>query len=86
MTKNIKENIKYEDFESMNLNESLLRGIYRYGFDKPSPIQSIGIKPVVEGNDSIIQAQSGCGKTATFCIASLELVEESIKKRIRGLQ
>tara|TARA_X000000950_G_C13888754_1_gene649949 strand:+ start:888 stop:2054 length:1167 start_codon:yes stop_codon:yes gene_type:complete len=70
------EGIKtYENFEDMPIKENLLRGILSYGFEKPSSVQSKGIIPVVEGNDSIIQAQSGCGKTGTFSIASLEIVD-----------
>lgn len=65
-------------FEDMNLNENLLRGIYAYGWEKPSYIQQKGIMPVVKGRDSIIQAQSGTGKTGTFSIASLQKVNQDI--------
>jgi translation initiation factor 4A len=74
------ENIEnYENFEDMPLKENLLRGILSYGFDKPSSVQKKGIVPVIEGKDSVIQAQSGCGKTGTFSIASLQLTDEAIK-------
>ncbi len=34
------EEIKvYPTFDSMNLNEKLLRGLHSYGFDKPSAVQ-----------------------------------------------
>ena len=66
-------------FEQMNLNEDLLRGIYAYGWEKPSYIQQKGIIPVIQGKDSIIQAQSGTGKTGTFSIASLQKVNHEIK-------
>ena len=72
-----KENTTFESFEAMPLKENLLRGILSYGFEKPSSVQTKGIMPVVLGNDSIIQAQSGCGKTGTFSIAALELVEDT---------
>lgn len=68
----------YENFEDMPLKENLLRGILSYGFDKPSSVQKKGIVPVIQGKDSVIQAQSGCGKTGTFSIASLQLIDESI--------
>jgi len=55
----------------MGLNEELLRGIYSYGFEKPSAIQQKGIKPIILGHDTIAQAQSGTGKTATFTVGSL---------------
>jgi len=67
-----------ESFDDMKLKDDLLRGIYAYGFEKPSYIQQRGIIPVVRGHDTIAQAQSGTGKTATFSIASLEKIERSI--------
>jgi len=64
-----------ESFDDMNLKEELLRGIYAYGFEKPSAIQQRAILPILEGFDTIAQAQSGTGKTATFTISTLQLVE-----------
>ena len=37
-----------ESFDHMNLKEDLLRGIYAYGFEKPSAIQQRGILPVIQ--------------------------------------
>lgn len=64
-----------EKFDDMNLRENLLRGIYAYGFEKPSAIQQRGIMPCVRGHDVIAQAQSGTGKTATFSIAILQNID-----------
>lgn len=49
----------YDNFDDMNLREELLRGIYGYGFEKPSAIQQRAIIPCVKGRDVIAQAQSG---------------------------
>jgi translation initiation factor 4A len=46
-------------FDAMDLKEDLLRGIYAYGFEKPSAIQQRAIKPMLLGRDVIAQAQSG---------------------------
>lgn len=46
-------------FDAMNLKEDLLRGIYAYGFEKPSAIQQRAISPALTGRDVIAQAQSG---------------------------
>lgn len=43
----------------MEIPEELLRGIYAYGFEKPSAIQQRAIKPTMLGRDLIAQAQSG---------------------------
>jgi translation initiation factor 4A len=48
-----------ETFDGMDLPEELLRGIYSYGFEKPSAIQQRAIKPTMMGRDLIAQAQSG---------------------------
>ncbi|XP_065841292.1 eukaryotic initiation factor 4A-I-like [Oscarella lobularis] len=61
-----------ESFDDMNLREPLLRGIYAYGFEKPSAIQQRAIVPCCRKKDVIAQAQSGTGKTATFSIAILQ--------------
>ena len=61
-------------WDELELEPNLLRGIFAYGFEKPSPIQSKAIKPVIEGNDVIAQAQSETGKTATFTIGALQRV------------
>mmetsp|Transcript_65676 Transcript_65676/g.182768 ORF Transcript_65676/g.182768 Transcript_65676/m.182768 type:complete len:406 (+) Transcript_65676:63-1280(+) len=65
-------------FDAMDLDENLLRGIYAYGFEKPSAIQQRAIKPVLLGKDVIAQAQSGTGKTATFAIGILQTLDVSI--------
>lgn len=44
-----------ENFDDMGLKEGVLRGIYGYGFVKPSPIQQKGILPVIQGKDTIAQ-------------------------------
>lgn len=64
-----------ESFDNMNLREELLRGIYAYGFEKPSGIQQRAIIPLSKGHDVIAQAQSGTGKTATFTVGILERLD-----------
>ena len=49
-------------FEAMGLKDELLRGLYHYGFEKPSSIQQRAILPILKGRDVIAQAQSGTGK------------------------
>jgi translation initiation factor 4A len=61
-------------WDELELDPNLLRGIFGYGFEKPSPIQRKAIRPVIEGKDVIAQAQSGTGKTATFTIGALQRV------------
>jgi len=74
----VADTINIQSFEDMNLKEGLLRAIYAYGWEKPSDVQKRGIIEVIRGRDSIIQAQSGTGKTGTFTIASLEKVNDKL--------
>ncbi|XP_025416888.1 eukaryotic initiation factor 4A-III [Sipha flava] len=67
-------------FDSMHLKEDLIRGIYSYGFERPSAIQQRAIKPMIKGRDVIAQAQSGTGKTATFSIAMLQIVDTQLRE------
>jgi translation initiation factor 4A len=64
-----------QTWDQLDLHPNLLRGIYAFGFEKPSPIQQRAIKYIVEGRDVIGQAQSGTGKTATFTIGSLQRID-----------
>jgi ATP-dependent RNA helicase len=66
-----------DNFEAMGLREDLLRGIYAYGFERPSAIQQRAIQPIVAGRDVIAQSQSGTGKTAVFCIGMLQVLNSS---------
>lgn len=62
-------------FEKMELDERILHGVYSYGFDKPSIVQSRAINAVKTKKDCIVQAQSGTGKTGTFSIGTLSNVD-----------
>ncbi|KPP71573.1 eukaryotic initiation factor 4A-III-like [Scleropages formosus] len=67
-------------FDTMGLREDLLRGIYAYGFEKPSAIQQRAIKQIIKGRDVIAQSQSGTGKTATFCISVLQCLDIQVRE------
>lgn len=69
-----------ESFDDMKLKEELLRGIYAYGFEKPSAIQQRAIMPCIQGRDVIAQAQSGTGKTATFSISILQQIDTNVRE------
>eukprot|EP00977_Amphora_coffeiformis_P020494 scaffold8306_cov171-Amphora_coffeaeformis.AAC.11 len=62
-------------FDEMHLKPDLLKGIYAYGFEKPSAIQQRAIRPIISGRDVIAQSQSGTGKTAVFSISALQLLD-----------
>tara|TARA_R110002074_G_scaffold146791_9_gene296910 strand:- start:5273 stop:6421 length:1149 start_codon:yes stop_codon:yes gene_type:complete len=65
-------------FEDLNINDNLLRGIYGYGFERPSNIQIKAIKIINSGKELIAQSHSGTGKTGAFLIGCLNNIEESL--------
>jgi len=74
----------WED-DKLNLKSKLLRGIYAFGFEKPSSIQKKAILPFVKINngkrrDILAQAQSGTGKTGCFVVSALQIIDENLKK------
>jgi translation initiation factor 4A len=64
----------FHSWDDLELKPDLLRGIYAYGFERPSPIQSKAIYPILQGVDLIAQAQSGTGKTGSFVIGALSKI------------
>ena len=66
---------EFNTWDDLDIDTDILRGIYAYGFEMPSPIQKKAIRPIIEGRDIIAQAQSGTGKTATFSIGALSILK-----------
>jgi len=67
-------------FEDLDINDDLLRGIYSYGFEKPSKIQYKSLPIFGSGKDMIAQSQSGTGKTGAFSIGILNNIDIKMKK------
>lgn len=69
----------YETFDEMGLSDTLIRGVYNYGFELPSKIQQLAIVPMSQQTDILAQSQSGTGKTGAFTIGALSTVDPSLK-------
>uniref|UniRef100_A0A061SBT7 RNA helicase n=2 Tax=Tetraselmis sp. GSL018 TaxID=582737 RepID=A0A061SBT7_9CHLO len=67
-------------FEDMGIKNDLLRGVYEYGFEKPSAIQQRAVMPIVSGRDVIAQAQSGTGKTSMISLALCQKLDTSLRE------
>jgi len=86
MDKNNNKRINAWDDESVDLKANLLRGIYAFGFEQPSPIQKTAVPTMIAEDktgarrDIIAQAQSGTGKTGAFCVSTLQIIDETVKK------
>ena len=77
---NTREYADITEWDQLDISPDILRGIYGYGLERPSPIQSKAISPILSGVDVIAQAQSGTGKTATFVISTLSKIDTSLKE------
>jgi len=53
-----------DSFDAMDLKAELLRGVYAYGFERPSAIQQRAIMPVIKGKSNTISSFSGWRKVA----------------------
>jgi len=71
--------VSYSEFKNWEdvdeISPDLLRGIYAYGFEKPSHIQQKSILSIIQKRDVIAQAQSGTGKTGAFTVAALQSID-----------
>ncbi|MBA0698838.1 hypothetical protein Goari_000523 [Gossypium aridum] len=67
-------------FDQMGLKDDLLRGIYNYGFEKPSAIQQRAVMPIINGRDVIAQAQSGTGKTSMIALTVCQVVDTASRE------
>jgi len=70
---------KTDNFDNLNLNENLLKGVYLHGFTQPSAIQVKGINSINTGKDCILQSQSGTGKTATYLLGVMNRLDPNEK-------
>ena len=74
------------DDVNLDLDTNILRGIYAYGFEQPSPIQKKALYPMTsrakdgKRRDIIAQAQSGTGKTGCFTVGTLNNIDFSISE------
>ncbi len=73
-------------FKSLNLSESVLRGIQAAGYTDPTPIQLRAIPVVLGGGDLIASAQTGTGKTAAFALPVLTRLGQHGRARVLVLE
>jgi translation initiation factor 4A len=78
------ETDEVSSWDQLDLKDNLLRGVYGYGFENPSPIQKKAIRPIMTGKDVIAQAQSGTGKTGAFTVSAIQRIDETVNE-IQGL-
>jgi len=71
---------EFSSWDEIDTDINILRGIYSYGFEKPSSIQKKTILPMMDKKDIIAQAQSGTGKTGAFTVGTLCSIDTELHK------
>ncbi len=72
-------------FETFGLDTSIMAGIRKLGYEKPTPVQSKTIPNILEGHDVMGLAQTGTGKTAAFVLPMLNrLIKQTNSPRSTG--
>lgn len=71
-------------FESLKLQEGILKAIKNMGFEKPTEVQAEVIPLALDGMDIIVKSQTGTGKTAAFGIPICENIDVE-EKAIQAL-
>lgn len=74
-------------FKQLNIIQPILNAIEKIGYDQPTAIQAKSIPFILQGHDIIGCAQTGTGKTASFSIPILQLLQQQVnpKRGIRSL-
>ena len=74
----------FTNFDSLNLDPSLAKGIHDAGFTSCTPIQAQTLPIALAGRDVAGQAQTGTGKTAAFLIALYQTLLKNPPHASRG--
>jgi len=77
------------DFRELSLSQAIKDALKVQGYTRPTPIQEAVIPLVLEGKDVRAKAQTGSGKSASFVLPILELLDqrrgEGKKAKIKAL-
>jgi ATP-dependent RNA helicase RhlE len=72
-------------FSALQLHPTLLRGVEKLGFVRPTPIQSQSIPEALKGRDLLACAATGSGKTAAFLLPIMHRLVDSPRGTTRAL-
>ena len=65
------------EFSQFNLSSALITRINANKFITPTPVQAKAIPPALEGRDVLATAQTGTGKTLSFLIPIVEMLQKA---------
>lgn len=74
---------KPRNFHEMELDDRILKGIAKLGWQTPTLIQERAIPLLIEGKDVLVRARTGSGKTAAFSIPVIQKILNSKQVAIK---
>jgi superfamily II DNA/RNA helicase len=76
-------------FDTLGLQEGLLRAVTDSGYTSATEVQAQAIPPALEGKDLMVSASTGSGKTAAFVLPALQRIlaarGDNTKRREKGV-
>ncbi len=77
-------------FAELNLEKSILKKLVELDYTNPTPVQEKTIPTVIDGNDVIVSAETGTGKTASFALPIIDVLIKTVdhskkRKQIKAL-
>lgn len=69
-------------FQELNISDEIKKAVKDLGYEEATPIQEKSIPAIMEGKDVIGFSQTGSGKTASFGIPAIELVDMTMNKKL----
>jgi ATP-dependent RNA helicase RhlE len=72
-------------FSQFNISPALLAKLNQNKFTTPTPVQAGAIPPALEGRDVLATAQTGTGKTLSFLIPVVEMLQKTPEKAANAL-
>ena len=66
-------------FTRLGLTEPLEQGLTIQGITTPTPIQTLGIPPILNGDNVYLSAETGTGKTLAFLLPLFQAIDNTTK-------
>jgi superfamily II DNA/RNA helicase len=73
-------------FQDLGLSPKLLSALIESGFEQPTPVQAAAIPQALAGQDLMVSAQTGSGKTAAFMLPALNRIADTPANKSVGVQ
>ena len=71
-------------FSQFSLSAALMARLNANKFETPTPVQAGAIPPALEGRDVLATAQTGTGKTLSFLIPIIEMLQKRHSEKMEG--